>query len=160
MARPNQSYFTPSPGLLRWITKTHLALYEATDGLLGAVIAQRGEAGHRALRAMQVLLLGTTGRKSGLPRKTPLPYFQYDERLYVIASNGASPRNPDWYENLVANPEVTVQIAGAKLRATAVPLEGEAYATLWARHVEAWPRWGVYQSRTARKIPVVELRLR
>lgn len=160
MARPNSSYFTPGPGLLRWIAKTHLSLYEATHGLLGAVIAQRGEAGHGALRAMQVLLLGTTGRKSGLPRRTPLPYFQYDDRLFVIASNGASPNNPDWYENLVANPDVRVQIAGAKLRATATPLDGGDHAAIWARHVERWPRWGVYQARTTRKIPVVELRLR
>lgn len=159
MARPNESYFTPSPGLLRWITKTHLALYEATNGMFGSMIAQRGEEGHSALRAMQVLILETTGRKSGLRRRAPLPYFQYDDRLFVIASNGASEKHPDWYENLVANPEVRVQIAGAKLRATAVPLDGEEYARMWARHVDAWPRWGVYQSRTSRRIPIVELRL-
>ncbi|MCC6648872.1 MAG: nitroreductase family deazaflavin-dependent oxidoreductase [Polyangiaceae bacterium] len=159
MARPNASYFTPGPRLLRWISKTHLSLYEATHGLLGAVIAQRGEEGHGALRPMQVLLLGTTGRKSGLPRRTPLPYFQYDDRLFVIASNGASDKHPDWYENLLATPEVRVQIAGAKLRATAAPLDGDERDSVWARHVAAWPRWGVYQARTSRRIPVVELRL-
>lgn len=160
MARPNKSYFTPSPGLLKWITKTHLDLYEKTGGWIGSTIFQFGEEGEGLLRPMQMLILATTGRKSGLTRKTPLPYFQYDDRVFVIASNAASEQNPDWYNNLVATPDVRVQIGGARLRATARPLDGDEYDELWRRHTDAWPRWAVYQGRTSRKIPMVEICLR
>ena len=160
MARPKKSYFTPGPRLLKWITKTHLDLYEKTGGVIGSVIAQFGEEGEPFIRPMQMLILTTTGRKSGLERKAPLPYFQYDDRVFVIASNAASEKNPDWYNNLEANPDVRVQLSGARLRATAKPLAGEEYDRLWARHTDAWPRWAVYQTRTSRKIPMVELCLR
>jgi deazaflavin-dependent oxidoreductase (nitroreductase family) len=108
---------------------------------------------------MYALVLSTKGRKSGQTRKVTLVYVQYDDRLFVIASNGASEKDPAWYSNLVANPEVSVQIGGAHLRATARPLEGEEYAAMWARHTAAWPRWRVYQGMTSRRIPMVELAL-
>jgi deazaflavin-dependent oxidoreductase (nitroreductase family) len=157
MANANKSYFTPGPKLLKWITQTHIDLFEWTDGSIGSTVFQVGEAGTTLLRPMSVLLLTTTGRKSRAPRKVTLPYFQYDDRIFVIASNAASEKNPDWYVNLVATPAVRVQLGGARLPATARPLEGADYADIWARHTESWPRWRLYQEKTSRKIPIVEL---
>ena len=155
--KANASYLTPSPAILKWITKTHILLYEKTGGWLGSAIWQRGEAGHGLLRTMNVLLLSTVGRKSGLTRKVALPYFQYEERVFVIASNAASEKNPDWYENLAATPEARVQLGAAKLRVTARPLSGDEYERLWRVHVAAWPRWSLYATQTTRRIPMVEL---
>lgn len=153
----NKSYYTPSPKLLQWITKTHVRLYESTQGSIGDVVFQVGEAGTSLLRRMNVLLLTTKGRKSGIERKVTLPYFQYDDKVYVIASNAASDKNPDWFVNLAATPKVRVQIGSLRVRATARPLEGAEYEALWNRHVAEWPRWRVYQEKTTRRIPIVEL---
>ncbi len=159
MAPPaaNKSYMTPSPRMLQYITKLHIKLYESTGGALGSIVFQIGEKGTSLLRRMDVLVLTTTGRKSGERRKVTLPFFQYDERIFVIASNAASEKHPAWYLNLASNPEVTVTIGPATLRATARPLEGAEYDALWNRHIEAWPRWRLYQEQTSRKIPMVEL---
>jgi deazaflavin-dependent oxidoreductase (nitroreductase family) len=158
MAVPaNESYFTPGPRLLKWITRAHIELYERTGGWLGGTLFAPGEEGTRAFRAMHMLVLATTGRKTGVTRKVTLAYFQVDDRLLIIASNGASEQDPAWYSNLVANPEVHVQIGGARLSATARPLEGADYTRTWARHTDAWPRWRVYQDRISRRIPMVEL---
>lgn len=157
MAHANKSYYTPGPKLLKWITQTHIDLYEKTDGAIGSLVFQIGEKGTSLLRPMSVLLLTTTGRKSRAPRKVTLPYFQYDDRIYVIASNAAAEKNPDWYVNLVATPAVRVQIGGARLPATARPLEGAEYVAMWEKHTALWPRWRLYQEKTSRRIPVVEL---
>jgi deazaflavin-dependent oxidoreductase (nitroreductase family) len=155
----NKSYFTPSPKLLKWITKTHVDLYEQTQGSIGSTVFQIGEKGTSLLRRMNVLLLTTKGRKSGIERKVTLPYFQYDDRIYVIASNAASEKHPDWYVNLMANPAVRIQLGAARFRAMAISLEGAEREALWNRHVSSWPRWAVYQERMSRKIPIVELRI-
>lgn len=155
----NKSYYTPSPKLLQWITKTHVRLYEGTDGVLGSLVAQVGEKGASLLRPMNVLVLTTKGRKSGIERKVTLPYFQYDDRVYVIASNAAAEKNPDWFVNLVATPRVRIQIGSLRTPATARPLDGAEYQALWDRHSAEWPRWRVYQERTTRRIPIVEFTL-
>lgn len=152
----NKSYYTPSPKLLQWITKTHVRLYESTEGSIGHVVFQFGEAGTSLLRRMNVLLLVTKGRKSGIERKVTLPYFQYDDKVYVIASNAAAEKNPDWFVNLVATANVRLQIGSLRVPAVARPLDGEEYEALWNRHVSDWPRWKLYQERTTRRIPIVE----
>lgn len=153
----NRRYFTPGPRLLRLITKLHVRLYEATRGALGSVVFQIGEAGTPLLRRMEILLLTTVGRKSGAERTVPLPFFRYDDRVFVFASNGASAKNPAWYLNLESNPEVAVTFGRTTRRARARPLEGAEYDEIWKRHADAWPRWAVYQERTERRIPAVEL---
>jgi deazaflavin-dependent oxidoreductase (nitroreductase family) len=152
----NQSYFTPSPRVLRWLTRTHVSVYRATSGLIGSKIWQFGEQGHGLLRRFDVMLLTTIGRKSGLSRTVALPYFTYEGRVFVVASNAASEKNPDWFTNLVANPEVWVQMGGSNRRKMARPLEGDERDRLWEKHVAAWPRWRLYQQRVERKIPLVE----
>ena len=104
-----------------------------------------------------MVLLTTTGAKSGQRHLTPLAGYQEDGRLYVIASMGGAPRSPAWYHNLVANPTVTVEHDGDTYDATAKVVPGEQRDALFARIVEALPQFGEYQKNTTRVIPVIEL---
>jgi len=76
----------------------------------------------------QLLVLTTTGARTGRPHSTPMMYVPDGDRVIVIASNAGAPKHPDWYRNLVANPEVTVEVDGEEYPATAVPLDGAEYA--------------------------------
>jgi deazaflavin-dependent oxidoreductase (nitroreductase family) len=104
-----------------------------------------------------LLLLTTTGAKSGKQRTTPLAYLADGERLLIFASKGGSPTNPDWYHNLVANPQVTVEVGTETYQAQATVLRGEERDRLFARQVAAMPNFGEYQQKTQRKIPVIAL---
>jgi len=104
-----------------------------------------------------VLLLTTTGAKSGRRITLPLVYLQDGERILIFASKAGSPRNPDWYHNLVANPTVTVEIGNETYDARAVILTGEERDRLYANQVEAMPTFGDYQAKTDRVIPVISL---
>ena len=104
-----------------------------------------------------VLLLTTTGAKSGRRITLPLVYLQDGERILIFASKAGSPRNPDWYHNLVANPTVTVEIGNETYDARAVILTGEERDRLYAKQVEAMPTFGDYQAKTDRVIPVISL---
>lgn len=105
-----------------------------------------------------MLLLHTTGAKSGLERVNPMMYLREDGHMYVFASKAGADVNPDWYHNLVANPEVTVEIGTETRAATAVPVTGAERDRIYARQSELYPRFGEYQSKTSRTIPVVEIR--
>jgi deazaflavin-dependent oxidoreductase (nitroreductase family) len=104
-----------------------------------------------------VLVLTTTGAKSGRRITLPLVYLQDGERILIFASKAGSPRNPDWYHNLVANPTVTVEIGNETYDARAVILTGEERDRLYAKQVEAMPTFGDYQAKTDRVIPVISL---
>jgi deazaflavin-dependent oxidoreductase (nitroreductase family) len=104
-----------------------------------------------------LLLLTTTGAKTGKQRTTPLAYLADGERLLIFASKGGSPTNPDWYHNLVANPQVTVEVGSETYQAQATVLCGEERDRLFARQAAAMPNFGEYQQRTKRKIPVIAL---
>src|SRR5690349_9911253 len=107
----NRSYFTPSPRLLTWITKIHRGVYQASNGWLGSVIPQRAEKGRGWLfRGLSTLLLTTTGRKSGVRRTVPLPYYTIEGRVFLVASNAGQEQHPAWYLNLKERPEVEVQM--------------------------------------------------
>jgi deazaflavin-dependent oxidoreductase (nitroreductase family) len=80
-----------------------------------------------------------------------------DGHLYVFASKGGAPSHPHWYQNLVANPKVTVELGTEKFEAMARPLEGEEHDRVYAKQAELYPRFGEYQRKTERSIPVVEL---
>jgi deazaflavin-dependent oxidoreductase (nitroreductase family) len=151
-------YFTPSPRVLGLITRVHRDLYRATGGLLGATLFQRAEPGKGfLLRPMPMLLLTTTGRRSGEARTVPLPYFAYEGRTFLVASFAGGAKDPAWYGNLVANPEVEVQIRREVRRARATTIDGDERLRLWPMLVRDWPRYGVYQAGTRRTIPLVEL---
>lgn len=106
----------------------------------------------------RLLLLTTTGARTGTPHTTPVGYLpDGGERVLVIASAGGSPRHPDWYRNLLAHPRVTVESGAFTYEAHAVVLEGAERDRAFARAVEADPGWAAYQEKTDRVIPVVAL---
>lgn len=104
-----------------------------------------------------LVLLHHIGAKSGTERIAPLVYLPDNGRVYIFASKGGADTNPDWYHNLVANPEVTVEIGTETYPATARVLEGAERDEVYARQVDAEPQFGEYQAKTERVIPVVEL---
>ncbi|MET8877373.1 nitroreductase family deazaflavin-dependent oxidoreductase [Nocardia sp. NPDC004604] len=105
-----------------------------------------------------LLLLTTTGAKSGLPRTNPTAYIRDGDRLVIIASKGGAPGNPDWYHNLLANPKVKLEIGTETIEATATPITaGPERDRLYAAMVAAMPGFAEYETRTSRVIPVVAL---
>jgi deazaflavin-dependent oxidoreductase (nitroreductase family) len=104
-----------------------------------------------------VLLINTKGAKSGQQRVSPVMYLDLDGRRYVFASKAGADTNPDWYTNLRANSDVTVEVGEEKYAATAVPLPREQRDRVFAEQAKRYPRFGEYQEKTARAIPVVEL---
>ncbi|MDA2891870.1 nitroreductase family deazaflavin-dependent oxidoreductase [Mycolicibacterium sp. BiH015] len=104
-----------------------------------------------------LVLLHHIGAKSGTERIAPLVYLPDNGRVYIFASKGGADTNPDWYHNLVANPDVTVEIGTETYPATARILEGAERDEVYARQVDAEPQFGEYQAKTERVIPVVEL---
>jgi deazaflavin-dependent oxidoreductase (nitroreductase family) len=103
------------------------------------------------------LLLTTTGRRSGLARTTPLIYGRAGDRYLVVASRGGAPAHPSWYENLVAQPIVQVQVMADRFKARARTATPAERPTLWKTMAAIWPAYDEYQQRTAREIPVVIL---
>jgi deazaflavin-dependent oxidoreductase (nitroreductase family) len=113
-----------------------------------------------AFAGRPLLLLTTTGARSGQPHTSPMMYIPEGDRLLVIASNIGAPRHPDWYRNLVAHPNVTVEVGDETFQATAVVVEGAEYQRLWAKIVAGYPFFAEHQTKTERRIPVVALERR
>jgi deazaflavin-dependent oxidoreductase (nitroreductase family) len=107
-----------------------------------------------------VLLLTTTGARSGQPRTAPMMYVPDGDRLLVIASNLGAQQHPGWYHNLVAHPNVTVEVGAETFDATAVVTKGDERQQLWARILESYPFFAEHQAKTERQIPVVALERR
>ena len=107
-----------------------------------------------------LLLLTTTGAKSGQRRTTPVMYLADGDRLLVFATKAGAPTNPAWYHNLLAHPEVTVEVGTQTYEATATSLTGEERDRLYAKQASLYPQFGQYQARATRKIPVIALERR
>jgi deazaflavin-dependent oxidoreductase (nitroreductase family) len=106
-----------------------------------------------------MVLLTTTGAKSGEKRVNPLVALVQGDQLYVIASKAGAPTSPDWYHNLLAHPEVEVELGDDRFEATAVPItSGPERDRLYAAQVAVQPGFADYEKATTRVIPVVELR--
>jgi deazaflavin-dependent oxidoreductase (nitroreductase family) len=105
----------------------------------------------------RLLLLTTTGARSGQPRINPLAFTRDGERYVVIASKGGYPSNPDWFHNLVANPEVTVEVDQQRFVARAIVTEGSERDRLFDAQAAKMPNFAEYQTRTSRQIPVIVL---
>ena len=129
------------------LMKAHTAVYRATGGKVAGRVFKS-----------PVLLLTTTGRKSGMERTTPLLYLEDDEDLVVVASNGGAAKHPAWWLNLKANPEATVEIGDRKLRVRAQRTSPEEKERLWPKLVAMYSSYEDYQKKTEREIPVVVLR--
>jgi deazaflavin-dependent oxidoreductase (nitroreductase family) len=110
------------------------------------------------LEQIAMLLVTARGAKTGVPRTVPLGYFYVDDRLVVIASMGGADINPPWYANVVANPDVTVELGDETFPAVAVVTTGEDRERLFAGVVAQSGVFGEYQTRTTRLLPVVELK--
>ena len=108
-------------------------------------------------RGTEILLLTTTGRRSGEPRTTPLIERADGDRWVIVASKGGTPENPAWFENLMATGEATIQVKDDEIPVRASVAEGEERARLWSLMTEVWPAYDEYQARTEREIPVVIL---
>ncbi len=104
-----------------------------------------------------LLLLITTGAKSGQQRVNPLAYLAEGERMFIFASKAGAPTNPDWYYNLIAHPAVEVEVGTEKFAATAVEITGEERDQIFARQARQSPGFADYEKKTDRVIPVVEL---
>jgi deazaflavin-dependent oxidoreductase (nitroreductase family) len=104
-----------------------------------------------------LLLLTTKGRRTGEARTSPMMYLADGDRLLVFASKGGAPTNPDWYWNLVADPEVTVEVGSETFPARAEPIEGPERDRLYAEQARRFPGFAEYEKQTDRVIPVVAL---
>jgi deazaflavin-dependent oxidoreductase (nitroreductase family) len=120
--------------------------FRANDGKVTGVFAGR-----------PLLLLTTTGAKSGQPRVSPLVYTTDGDRIVIIASKGGAPTNPDWYRNIVANPVVTVELPGETFQARATVIEGAERTRLYDAQAALMPGFAEYQQKTTRQIPVIVL---
>jgi F420H(2)-dependent quinone reductase len=118
----------------------------------GVIEEFRANGGRRPL-----ILLTTTGAKTGQPRIIPLMRVDDGNRLLAVASKGGAPKHPDWYLNVLAHPEVTVEVGDDKFTAIARVLTGEERERAFKRAVEVFPPYGGYQKKTAREIPVIAL---
>lgn len=148
MTRPRgRPYSRPIVAAQRAATKLHTFIYRTTGGKVGGRIV-----------GGPVLLLTTTGRKSGRERTSPLLYLEDGENLVLVASNGGAPVHPAWYLNLRANPEATVEVGQRKLRVRAEEASLEEKERLWPGLVAMYGGYENYRRRTDREIPVVLLR--
>lgn len=125
----------------------HVRRYEETDGAVG----------HDWEKGAPTLILTTTGRKTGADRKFALIYQEREGDYILVASKGGAPEHPGWYRNLLANPEVRVQVKADKFTARARTAEGPERDELWAKMTAIWPDYNEYQKKTDRVIPVVVL---
>jgi deazaflavin-dependent oxidoreductase (nitroreductase family) len=127
------------------------------DAIISEFRANQGRVGGN-WEGRNLLLLTTTGRKSGRRYTTPVAYTPDGDRLLVYGSQSGAPDHPDWFKNLLAHPQVTVEVGSETYQATAKPLEGEERDRLFAEQVRRSPQFGDYEGRAApRVIPVVAL---
>jgi deazaflavin-dependent oxidoreductase (nitroreductase family) len=120
--------------------------------------ANHGKVGH-GFENSPMVLLTTTGARSGQKRVNPLVPLLQGDRIYVVASKGGAPTHPDWYHNVVAHPDVEVELGDERFPAEAVVVEGPERDRLFAAQVAAAPGFGEYQEKAgARVIPIIELR--
>ena len=118
-----------------------------------------GEQGYH-WRGTTILLLTTVGRSSGTERTTPLIFRSDGDASVVVASKGGAPDHPDWYKNLEANPEATIQVKDERIPVRAHAAQGSERQRLWRLMTDVWPAYDEYQEKTEREIPVVVLERR
>ncbi len=133
-------------GTAKTLSSLHTLIYRLTAGMIG-----------RRLVDNDMMLLTTRGRKTGKPHTVPLLYLRDGPALVVVASWGGRPGNPDWFANLEADPQATVQVRSRRWPVRAETMQPAERAQWWPRIVEAYQGYAAYQKRTDREIPVVRL---
>jgi deazaflavin-dependent oxidoreductase (nitroreductase family) len=132
-------------------------MHDFNQGVINEFRANNGKVGG-GFAGAPIVLLTTTGARSGQTRTTPLvSLVQDDGTQYVFASAAGSPKNPDWYHNLVAQPQVQVEFGDETFTATAQPITGPERDKIFALQVERFPDFAAYEKKTTRTIPVVLL---
>jgi len=120
--------------------------FRANDGKVGGPFA-----------GAPMLLLHSTGAKSGAERVNPLAYQQLDGAYAIFASKAGADTNPDWFHNVRANPDVTIEVGTETKRARARVVEGDERTTIWERQKDLFPPFAEYEAKTDREIPVIVL---
>jgi deazaflavin-dependent oxidoreductase (nitroreductase family) len=143
-----------APNLPGWM-REHAERYISSGGTDGHMY--RISQPDRPEMTVPSLLLTTTGRKSGERFVFPLFYGKVGGSYFVVASKGGAPEHPGWYRNILADPEVEVQVGTVRTKARARTAAGEERARLWREALEFWPPYADYQRKTEREIPVVVL---
>jgi len=118
--------------------------------------SNRGKVGG-GFEGAPMLVLTTTGAKSGAPRTVPLVYLADGDRVIIFASKAGAPTNPDWFHNLVAHPRVSVELGDESFEADATVVQGDERDRLYAKQASVMPGFSEYQEKTERLIPVVAL---
>jgi len=131
---------------LRAVGKLNVPLYRLSRGRVGGRVGKG-----------PVLLLTTTGRKSGEPRTAPVLYLADDDRYVVINTNAGNAKTPAWSLNLRANPDAEVEVRGKRAKVRARIAAGEERADLWRRQMEQYSGWDYYESKLDREIGVFVL---
>jgi len=137
--------------VIRVMSRVNTWLYRRTGGRVGGT----WRIGSAFRSGVRVCLVTTTGRKSGEPRTVPLLHLPDGDRVLLVASQGGLPKHPQWYRNVLANPEVTVQVGRRTRRMRAREASPEERAVLWPKLVEQYADFAEYQRNTSRVIPVV-----
>jgi deazaflavin-dependent oxidoreductase (nitroreductase family) len=132
--------------MLKLILKVMVFLYNASGGRIGGKMGK-----------MPVLLLTTTGRKTGKQRTLPLMYIMDGADYVITASAGGAEKHPGWFFNIRSNPQASIQVKDKQIKVTAEIAGPEKKPELWARLVEVAPNFAGYQKRTSREIPMVIL---
>ena len=128
------------------------------QALISDLRANKGRASSGPFKGGDVLILTTTGAKTGEARENPLAFSRDNGNYVVVASKGGAPTNPAWYHNLSANPVVKVEALGETFKARARVIDGEQdYERLYREHARKMPGFNEYRQRTSRRIPVIVL---
>jgi deazaflavin-dependent oxidoreductase (nitroreductase family) len=155
-SRPKQLDSPVLPKIFKYVGKAHVWVYRRTGGRVGGT--WRVGAGFR--KPVPTMLLEHRGRKSGRVFVTPLLYMRDGADVVIVASQGGRAEHPQWYRNLVANPEAVIEIGRQRRPVRAVVADAEQRARLWPRLVEVYADFDTYQSWAEREIPVVVLQPR
>ena len=126
-----------------WV-RDHIKAYLESDGKTGHL-----------WRGVHTLLLTTRGRKTGKLHRTALIYGREGKNFLIVASNGGAPKHPNWYQNLVINPKIEIQVGADKYSAFARTATNEEKPRLWKIMADIFPNYLDYQAKTTREIPVV-----
>ena len=134
------------PNTIRLLGRVHAWLWNLCGGKLGSTFGK-----------LPLMMLTTTGRKTGRRRTTPVLYLQDETGLIVVASFGGNDMHPAWYLNLEQCPDAEVIVKGEHRRVMARKLSPEEKKVIWRRLVQLYPQFETYQQRTRREIPLMRL---
>jgi deazaflavin-dependent oxidoreductase (nitroreductase family) len=150
-ARPKGLDTAATRKIMKWMSAANVWVYRKSNGRIG----KTWRVGSALRHGVPVCLLTTTGRRSGQPRTIPLLHLADAQNIVVVASQGGLPENPQWYRNLLADPDVTVQFGTTTRRMRARTATPHERTQLWPRLTALYADFDSYQAWTDREIPVI-----